>query len=86
MIGDFKVKSPQSVIKKRIDFKLLTISAITLRPLDVPPAEARKRLSQSKRYRTVPLSGTFTVKSGGVFVPQISKVHDFNSPKFDRRL
>ena len=36
----------------------------------MPPAEERQRLSQSKGYRMVPLSGIFTVESGGVFVPQ----------------
>ena len=72
-IGDFKVKSPQSNQRKRIDSKIKSISAITRRPLDVKSSEARKRLSQSERYRTVPLSGTFTVKSGGVSSPQKSK-------------
>ena len=41
-----------------------SISAITLDPLDRKTSEDCKRLSQSERYRTVPLSGTFTVKSG----------------------
>ena len=73
LIGDFKVKSPQSNQRKIIDFKVKTISPITRDPLDVPSAEESRRLSQSEGYRTVPLSGTFTVKSWGVFRPQISK-------------
>ena len=81
LIGGFKVKIDQSVNEKRIDSKIKTISAITFGPLDVPSSEARRRLSWRKRYRTVPLSGTFTVESGGVFVPQNSKRHDLKAPK-----
>ena len=86
MIGDFKVKSPQSVIEKIIDFEIKSISATTPLPLDVPSPEGSRRLSQSKRYRMSYLSGTFTVKSGGVFRPQIPKGHVFRAPKIDRRL
>ena len=86
LIGDFKVKSPQSINKKRIDFEIKSISAITPLPIDVPSSEARGRKSELTLYRTVPLSGTFTVESGGVFVPQLLKTHEFKAPKFDRRL
>ena len=81
MIADFKLKSHQSVNEKIIDFKLNSISAITLDALDVKSAEGRRRLSQSKGYRMVPLSGTFTAKSGGVFCPQNSKRACFKAPK-----
>jgi hypothetical protein len=77
LIGDFNIKSHQPITEKRIDFKLLRISAISRGPLDRRRAEDCWRLSQSKRYRMVPLSGTFTVESGGVFVPQISKTATF---------
>ena len=77
MIGDFNVKIDQSNHQKRIDSEIKSISAITLDPLDVPSSEARGRLSQSTRYRMVPLSGTFTVESGGVFVPQNFKSYHF---------
>jgi hypothetical protein len=77
LIGDFKVKSQMGNQQKRIDSEIKSISAITLDPLDVPSPEGHGRLSQSKRYRMVPLSGTFTVESGGVFVPQLFKRHLF---------
>ena len=73
LIGDFKVKIDQSNHIKRIDSEIKSISRISLDALDVPSSEDRGRLSQSKPYRTSYLSGTFTVKSGGVFVPQNSK-------------
>ncbi len=77
LIGDFNVKSPQSVNEKRIDFEIKSISAITRDPLDLPSPETSWRLNQSKRYRTVTLSGTFIVESGVVFVPQNSKAAYF---------
>ena len=73
MIGDFNVNIDQSNYQKRIDSEIKSISSISRRPLDVSSPEGHGRLSQTKGYRTVPLSGTFTVESGGVFVPQISK-------------
>ena len=79
MIADFKLKSPQSVNEKRIDFKLNSISAITLDALDVKSAEGRRRLSQSKGYRMVPLSGTLTVKNGPQKLPQNSKSYHFKA-------
>ena len=63
--------------KLTIESKLKTISAITRDPLDRKTSEDCKRLSQSARYRTVTLSGTFTVESGGVSSPQLFKTASF---------
>ncbi len=77
LIGDFKVKIDQPITEKRIDSEMKTISAITRDPLDRKSPEARCRLSQSERYRMSRIQGTFTVESGGVFVPQLFKTQYF---------
>ena len=83
--ADFKIKSHQPITEKRIDSEMKSISAITLDPLDRKTSEDCKRKIELTRYRMVPLSGTFTVESGGVSSPQLFQSHVFKALKFDRR-